>query len=98
MEKQDQIKKLKEIESKVRGAVINLTILKNYAEQVPNDVELLDQLKEDFVTSISEMIPVLEEVFFEDVDDLLHSLEQKEGVFFEDVDDLIHSLNQKEVM
>ena len=98
MEKQDQIKKLKEIESKVRGAVINLTILKNYAEQVPNDVELLDQLKEDFVTSISEMIPVLEEVFFEDVDDLLHSLEQKEGVFFEDVDDLLHSLNQKEVM
>ena len=78
MEKQDQIKKLKEIESKVRGAVINLTILKNYAEQVPNDVELLDQFKEDFVTSISEMIPVLEEVFFEDVDDLLHSLEQKE--------------------
>lgn len=78
MQKQDQIKKLKEIESKVRGAVINLSILKNYAEQVPNDVELLDQFKEDFVTSISEMIPVLEEVFFEDVDDLLHSLEQKE--------------------
>lgn len=78
MQKQDQIKKLKEIESKVRGAVINLSILKNYAEQVPNDVELLDQFKEDFVTSISEMIPVLEEVFFEDVDDLLHSLEQNE--------------------
>ena len=78
MEKLDQIKKLKEIESKVRGAVINLTILKNYAEQVPNDVELLDQFKEDFVTSISEMIPVLEEVFFEDVDDLIHSLEQNE--------------------
>ena len=78
METVDQIKKLKEIESKVRGAVINLTILKNYAEQVPNDVELLDQFKEDFVTSISEMIPVLEEVFFEDVDNLLHSLEQKE--------------------
>lgn len=78
MQKQDQIKKLKEIESKVRGAVINLSILKNYAEQVPNDVELLDQFKEDFVTSVSEMIPVLEEVFFEDVDDLIHSLEQKE--------------------
>lgn len=78
MQKQDQIKKLKEIESKVRGAVINLSILKNYAEQVPNDVELLDQFKEDFVTSISEMVPVLEEVFFEDVDDLLHSLEQNE--------------------
>ncbi|WP_314406386.1 hypothetical protein [uncultured Gemella sp.] len=78
MEKQDQIKKLKEIESKVRSAVINLSVLKNYAEQVPNDVELLDQFKEDFVTSISEMIPVLEEVFFEDVDDLLHSLEQNE--------------------
>lgn len=78
MQKQDQIKKLKEIESKVRGAVINLSILKNYAEQVPNDVELLEQFKEDFVTSISEIIPVLEEVFFEDVDDLLHSLEQKE--------------------
>lgn len=78
MQKQDQIKKLKEIESKVRGAVINLSILKNYAEQVPNDVELLDQFKEDFVTSISEMIPVLEEVFFENVDDLLHSLEQNE--------------------
>ena len=78
MEKQDQIKKIKEIESKVRGAVINLSILKNYAEQVPNDVELLDQFKEDFITSISEMIPVLEEVFFEDVDDLLHSLEQNE--------------------
>ena len=78
MQKQDQIKKLKEIESKVRGAVINLSILKNYAEQVPNDVELLDQFKEDFVTSISEMIPILEEVFFEDVDDLIHSLEQNE--------------------
>ncbi len=78
MEKQDQIKKLKEIESKVRGAVINLSVLKNYAEQVPYDVELLDQFKEDFVTSISEMIPTLEEVFFEDVDDLIHSLEQNE--------------------
>lgn len=78
MEKQDQIKKLEGIESKVRGAVINLNILKNYGEQVPNDVELLEQFKEDFVTSISEMIPVLEEVFFEDVEDLIHSLEQKE--------------------
>lgn len=78
MEKQDQIKKLEGIESKVRSVVINLSVLKNYAEQVPNDVELLDQFKEDFVTSISEMIPVLEEVFFEDVEDLIHSLEQKE--------------------
>lgn len=78
MEKQDQIKKLEGIESKVRGVVINLSILKNYAEQVPKDVELLEQFKEDFVTSISEMIPVLEEVFFEDVDDLLHGLKQKE--------------------
>lgn len=78
MEKQDQVKKLVEIERKVRGAVINLSILKNYGEQVPNDIELLEQFKEDFVTSISEMIPVLEEVFFEDVDDLIHSLEQKE--------------------
>ena len=78
MEKQDQIKKLEGIESKVRGAVINLNILKNYGEQVPNDVELLEQFKEDFVTSISDMIPVLEEVFFEDVEDLIHSLEQKE--------------------
>ena len=78
MEKKDQIKKLEEIESKVRGAVINLSVLKNYAEQVPNDVELLDQFKEDFVTSISDMIPVLEEVFFEDVDDLIRSLEQNE--------------------
>lgn len=78
MKKQDQIKKLEGIERKVRGAVINLNILKNYGEQVPNDVELLEQFKEDFVTSISDMIPVLEEVFFEDVDDLIHSLEQKE--------------------
>ena len=78
MEKQDQIKKLEEIERKVRGAVINLSILKNYGEQVPNDIELLEQFKEDFVTSVSEMIPVLEEVFFEDVEDLIHSLEQKE--------------------
>ena len=78
MEKQDQIKKLEEIERKVRGAVINLSILKNYGEQVPNDIELLEQFKEDFVTSISEVIPVLEEVFFEDVDDLIHNLEQKE--------------------
>ena len=78
MEKQDQIKKLEGIESKVRSVVINLSVLKNYAEQVPNDVELLDQFKEDFVTSISDMIPVLEEVFFEDVEDLIHSLEQKE--------------------
>ena len=78
MKKQDQIKKLEEIERKVRSAVINLNILKNYGEQVPNDVELLEQFKEDFVTSVSEMIPVLEEVFFEDVDDLLHSLSPKE--------------------
>ena len=78
METVDQIKKLDQIESKVRGAVINLSILKNYGEQVPNDIELLEQFKEDFVTSISEMIPVLEEVFFEDVEDLIHSLEQKE--------------------
>lgn len=78
MEKQDQIKKLEEIESKVRSVVINLSVLKNYAEQVPNDVELLDQFKEDFVTSISDMIPVLEEVFFEDVDDLIRSLEPNE--------------------
>ena len=78
METVDQIKKLEEIERKVRGVVINLSILKNYGEQVPNDIELLEQFKEDFVTSISEMIPVLEEVFFEDVDDLLHSLEQNE--------------------
>lgn len=78
MEKKDQIKKLEEIECKVRSVVINLSVLKNYAEQVPNDVELLDQFKEDFVTSISDMIPVLEEVFFEDVDDLIRSLEQNE--------------------
>ena len=78
MEKQDKIKILEEIERKVRGAVINLSILKNYGEQVPNDIELLEQFKEDFVTSVSEMIPVLEEVFFEDVEDLIHSLEQKE--------------------
>ena len=78
MEKQDQIKKLEGIEIKVRSVVINLSVLKNYAEQVPNDVELLDQFKEDFVTSISDMIPVLEEVFFEDVDDLIHSLEQND--------------------
>ena len=78
METVDQIKKLKEIESKVRGAVINLSVLKNYAEQVPKDVELLEQFKEDFVTSISEMIRVLEEAFFEDVDDLIHNLERKE--------------------
>ena len=78
MEKKDQIKKLEEFESKVRSVVINLSVLKNYAEQVPNDVELLDQFKEDFVTSISDMIPVLEEVFFEDVDDLIRSLEQNE--------------------
>ena len=74
MEKQDKIKKLEEIERKVRGAVINLNILKNYGEQVPNDVELLEQFKEDFVTSISEMIPVLEEVFFEDVDEIRQGL------------------------
>ena len=78
MEKKDQIKKLEDIERKVRGAVINLSILKNYGEQVPNDIELLEQFKEDFVTSISDMIPVLEDVFFEDVEDLIHSLEQKE--------------------
>lgn len=78
MEKQDQIKKLEEIERKVRGAVINLSILKNYGEQVPNDIELLEQFKEDFVTSISEMIPVLEEVFFEDVEDLRQSFNKNE--------------------
>ena len=78
MEKQEQIKKLEEIERKVRGAVINFSILKNYGEQVPNDIELLEQFKEDFVTSISEMIPTLEEVFFEDVDDLRQSLNKNE--------------------
>ena len=65
---------LEKIENKVRGAVINLTILKNYAEQVPKDVELLEQFKEDFVTSISEMIPILEEVFFDHVDEIRQSL------------------------
>lgn len=65
---------LEKIENKVRGAVVNLTILKNYAEQVPNDVELLDQFKEDFVTSVSEMIPVLEEVFFDHVDEIRQGL------------------------
>lgn len=74
METVDQIKKLEEIESKVRGAVINLSVLKNYAEQVPKDVELLEQFKEDFVTSISEMIRVLEEVFFDHVDEIRQSL------------------------
>lgn len=74
METVDQIKKLEEIERKVRGAVINLSILKNYGEQVPNDIELLEQFKEDFVTSISEMIPVLEEVFFNHVDEIRQSL------------------------
>ena len=78
MEKQDQIKKLERIESKIRSVVINLSVWKKSAEQVPYDVELLDQFKEAFVTSISDMIPALEEVFFEDVDDLLHSLEQNE--------------------
>ena len=78
METVDQIKKLEEIERKVRGAVINLSILKNYGEQVPNDIELLEQFKEDFVTSISEMIPVLEEVFFEDVEDLQQSFNKNE--------------------
>ena len=78
MAKLDQIKILEEIETKVRGAVINLTVLKNYGEQVPCDVELLEQFKENFITSISEMIPILEEVFFEDVDDLRHNLEQNE--------------------
>lgn len=74
METVDQIKKLEEIERKVRGAVINLSILKNYGEQVPNDIELLEQFKEDFVTSISEMIPVLEEVFFNHVDEIRQGL------------------------
>ena len=74
METVDQIKKLEEIERKVRGAVINLSILKNYGEQVPKDVELLEQFKEDFVTSISEMIPVLEEVFFNHVDEIRQGL------------------------
>jgi len=32
MEKQEQIKKLKGIESKVRSVVINLSVLNNYAE------------------------------------------------------------------
>lgn len=80
METVDQIKKLEEIERKVRGAVINLSILKNYGEQVPNDIELLEQFKEDFVTSISEMIPVLEEVFFNHVDEIRQSLSGDEAM------------------
>ena len=68
------MEKLEKIENKVRGAFISLNILKNYGEQVPNDIELLEKFKEDFVTSISEILPVLEEVYFEDVDEIRQSL------------------------
>lgn len=46
METLDQIKKLEEIESKVRGAVINLTILKNYGDEVgTKPLDEMDKLK-----------------------------------------------------
>lgn len=65
---------LKQIENKVRGAYVTLNTLKNYGEQVPNDVELLEQFKEDLINSLDEILPTLEEVFFNHVDEIRQSL------------------------
>lgn len=72
------MKHLELIENKVRGAYVTLNTLKNYGEMLQNDVEYLEKFKDDVINTLTEILPVLEEVFFEDVDDLIHNLEQKE--------------------
>lgn len=65
---------LNQIENKVRGAYVTLNTLKNYGEQVPSDIELLEQFKEDLINSLDEILPTLGEVFFNHVDEIRQGL------------------------
>lgn len=68
------MKHLELIENKVRGAYVTLNTLKNYGEMLQNDVEYLEKFKDDVINTLTEILPVLEEVFFEDVDEARQSL------------------------
>lgn len=68
------MKHLELIENKVRGAYVTLNTLKNYGEMLPNEVEYLEKFKDDVINILTEILPVLEEVFFEDVDEARQSL------------------------
>lgn len=68
------MKHLELIENKVRGAYVTLNTLKNYGEMLQNEVEYLEKFKDDVINTITEILPVLEEVFFEDVDEARQSL------------------------
>ena len=68
------MKHLELIENKVRGSYVTLNTLKNYGEMLQNEVEYLEQFKDDVINTLTEILPVLEEVFFEDVDEARQSL------------------------
>lgn len=68
------MKHLELIENKVRGAYVTLNTLKNYGEMLQNEVEYLEKFKDDVINTLTEILPVLEEVFFEDVDEARQSL------------------------
>ena len=68
------MKHLELIENKVRGTYVTLNTLKNYGEMLQNDVEYLEKFKDDVINTLIEILPVLEEVFFEDVDEARQSL------------------------
>lgn len=68
------MKHLELIENKVRGTYVTLNTLKNYGEMLQNDVEYLEKFKDDVINTLIEVLPVLEEVFFEDVDEARQSL------------------------
>mgnify|MGYP000927620182 FL=1 len=68
------MKHLELIENKVRGSYVTLNTLKNYGEMLQNEVEYLEKFKDDVINTLTEILPVLEEVFFEDVDEARQSL------------------------
>lgn len=68
------MKYLELIENKVRGSYVALNTLKNYGEMLQNEVEYLEKFKDDVINTLTEILPVLEEVFFEDVDEARQSL------------------------
>lgn len=68
------MKHLELIENKVRGSYVALNTLKNYGEMLQNEVEYLEKFKDDVINTLTEILPVLEEVFFEDVDEARQSL------------------------
>ena len=68
------MKHLELIENKVRGSYVTLNTLNNYGEMLQNEVEYLEKFKDDVINTLTEILPVLEEVFFEDVDEARQSL------------------------